>query len=83
MKQGQFVPLPVEKQIVIIYAATNAYMDALPVAAIQRYESELYAFLEAKHAAVLALLRDRKELADDMKAKIDAALSHFGTLFKA
>ena len=83
MKQGQFVPLPVEKQIVIIYAATNAYMDALPVAAIQRYESELYAFLEAKHGAVLALLRDRKELADDVKAKIDAALSDFGTLFKA
>ena len=83
MKQGQFVPLPVEKQIVIIYAATNAYLDALPVAAIQRYESELYAFLEAKHGAVLALLRDRKELADDVKAKIDAALSDFGTLFKA
>src|SRR5438034_816553 len=75
MKQGQYAPQPVEKQIIIIYAATNAYMDALPVAAIQRYESELYAFLEAKHGAVLALLRDTKELADDVKAKIDAALS--------
>src|SRR5882724_7265991 len=83
MKQGQYAPQPVEKQILIIYAATNAYLDALPVAAIQRYESELYAFLEAKHGAVLALLRDRKELADDVKAKIDAALSDFGTLFKA
>ena len=83
MKQGQYVPQPVEKQIVIIYAATNGHLDGLPVAAIQRYERELYAFLEAKHGAVLALLRDRKELADDMKAKIDAALSDFGTLFKA
>src|SRR5947209_15130768 len=83
MKQGQFVPLPVEKQIVIIYAATNAYLDALPVAAIQRYEHELYAFLEAKHGAVLALLRDRKELTADVRAKIDAALTAFGSLFKA
>src|SRR2546429_680657 len=47
MKQGQFAPLPVEKQIAIIYAATNGYLDSLPVAAIQRYGRELFAFLEA------------------------------------
>src|SRR5204862_246123 len=52
MKQGQYVPQPVEKQIVIIYAATNGHLDGLPVAAIQRYEHELYAFIEAKHGAV-------------------------------
>src|SRR5690348_4375903 len=50
MKQGQYAPQPVEKQIVIIYAATNGHLDALPVDAIQRYERDLYAFLEAKHA---------------------------------
>ena len=83
MKQGQYVPQPVEKQIVIIYAATNGHLDALPVAAIQRYERELYAFLEAKHAAVLTLLREKKELTDDVRAKIDAALTAFGSLFKA
>src|SRR6266852_5254771 len=83
MKQGQFVPLPAEKQIVIIYAATNGHLDALPVAAIQRYEHELHAFLEAKHAAVLTLLREKKELTDDVRAKIDAALTAFGSLFKA
>ena len=83
MKQGQYVPQPVEKQIVIIYAATNGHLDALPVAAIQRYERDLYAFLEAKHAAVLTLLREKKELTDDVRAKIDAALTAFGSLFKA
>jgi F-type H+-transporting ATPase subunit alpha len=83
MKQGQFVPQPVEKQIVIIYAATNGYLDALPVAALQRYERELYAFIEAKHGAALTLLRDKKELTDDVKAKVDAALTDFGKLFKA
>src|SRR6266699_3007454 len=83
MKQGQYAPQPVEKQIVIIYAATHGHLDGLPVAAIQRYEHELYAFIEAKHAAVLTLLREKKELTDDVRAKIDAALTAFGSLFKA
>ena len=83
MKQGQYAPQPVEKQIVIIYAATSGHLDALPVAAIQRYERDLYAFLEAKHAAVLTLLREKKELTDDVRAKIDAALTAFASLFKA
>ena len=83
MKQGQYAPQPVEKQIIIIYAATSGHLDALPVAAIQRYERDLYAFLEAKHGAVLTLLREKKELTDDVRAKIDAALTAFGSLFKA
>src|SRR5437870_1280437 len=83
MKQGQYAPQPVEKQIIIIYAATSGHLDALPVAAIQRYERDLYAFLEAKHAAVLTLLREKKELTDDVRAKIDAVLTAFGSLFKA
>ena len=83
MKQGQYAPQPVEKQIVIIYAATNGHLDGLPVAAIQRYEHELYAFIEAKHGAVPTLLRAKKELTDDVRAKIDAALTDFGALFKA
>ena len=83
MKQGQYAPQPVEKQIVMIYAATNGHLDGLPVAAIQRYERELYAFLEAKHGAVLTLLRAKKELTDDVRAKIDAALTAFGALFTA
>jgi F-type H+-transporting ATPase subunit alpha len=83
MKQGQFVPLPVEKQIAIIYAATSGHLDPLPVAAVQRYEHELYAFLDAKHAEVLRVLREKKELTDDVKAKLDAALTDFGKHFKA
>jgi F-type H+-transporting ATPase subunit alpha len=83
MKQGQFVPQPVEKQIVAIYAATTGHLDALPVAVIQRYERELYPFLDAKHAGVLAAIREKKELTDDVKAKIDAALGDFGKIFAA
>jgi F-type H+-transporting ATPase subunit alpha len=82
MKQGQFVPQPVEKQVGILYAATNGSLDPLPVAALQRYERELHAFLDAKHANLLKLLREKKELTDDVKAKLDAALADFGKLFK-
>jgi len=82
MKQGQFVPQPVDKQVAIIYAATNGSLDPLPVAALQRYERELHAFLDAKHADLLKLLREKKELTDDVKAKLDAALADFGKLFK-
>src|SRR5215469_8186332 len=69
MKQGQYVPLPVEKQTAIIYAAVNGHLDGLPVSALQRYEKELYSFLDAKHPEVLAAIRDKKELSDDVVAK--------------
>jgi F-type H+-transporting ATPase subunit alpha len=83
MKQGQYVPLPVEKQVAIIYAATNGYLDPLPVSAVQKYERELYAFLEAKHAAVLQGLREKKDITDDLKPRIDAALQDFAKIFTA
>ncbi len=82
MKQGQFAPLPVEKQIVIIYAATAGHLDPLPVAAVQRYERELYAYVEARHQDILPLLREKRELTDEVRARIDAALADFAKLFK-
>jgi F-type H+/Na+-transporting ATPase subunit alpha len=82
MKQGQFQPQPIEKQILIIYAATNGHLDALPVNAVQRYERELYAFLDAKHTALLSELRQKREMTDDLVAKANAALGDFAKLFK-
>ncbi len=81
MKQGQYQPLPVEKQIAIIYAAVNGHLDPIPTSAVQRYERELYAFLEAKHPEVLALIRDRKELTDEVVQRLDAALGDFDAHF--
>jgi F-type H+-transporting ATPase subunit alpha len=83
MKQGQYVPQPVEKQVAIIYAATSGFLDALPVPALQKYERELYSFLEAKHADVLTTLREKKEITDDVKAKLDRALQDFAKVFSA
>jgi F-type H+-transporting ATPase subunit alpha len=82
MKQGQYQPLPVEKQIAVIYAATKGHVDALPVSQVQRYERELISFLEAKHPDVLSTLRQSPELTDALVGKLDAALGDFGKLFK-
>jgi F-type H+-transporting ATPase subunit alpha len=83
LKQGQFSPLPVEKQVLIIYAGTNGYVDDLPVSAIRTFESELYRFMENAHPALLGEIRDTKALSDDLKAKIDAALREFKQRFQA
>jgi F-type H+-transporting ATPase subunit alpha len=83
MKQGQFSPLPIEKQVIIMYAATSGHLDALPVAAVQRFEHELYTFLEAKHATVLTGMASKRELTDDVKAGLDRALTDFAKVFRA
>jgi F-type H+-transporting ATPase subunit alpha len=83
MKQGQYAPIAVEKQVAIIYAATNGHLDALPVAAIGRYERELSSFLEAKHETLLADIRQKRELTDDVKERLDAALAEFAKVFAA
>ena len=60
LKQGQYVPMPVEEQVTIIFAATNGYVDKYPVSQCLRYQEELLAFVKAKHAKVLELLRTKK-----------------------
>jgi F-type H+/Na+-transporting ATPase subunit alpha len=82
MKQGQYQPLSFERQVLVIYAATNGLLDKLPVPSLQRYEKELMAFAETKHPALLGLIRDKKELTDDVKAKVDACLGDFAKVFQ-
>ena len=83
MKQGQYVPQPVEKQVAIIFAATNGYLDTLPVSSLQKYEHELYNFLEAKHPQVLTAIKEKREITDDVKGKLDTALRAFAQIFTA
>src|SRR5216110_218326 len=52
LKQGQYAPLPVEKQILILFAVTNGFADALPIDALGRYERDLYAFVDSRHAGL-------------------------------
>ena len=81
LKQGQYVPLPVEKQILIIYAATQGFVDEVPVSALGRYEEELFKFVEAKHASVLTDIVTKKALDDALKADLKKALEAFKKQF--
>jgi len=83
LKQPQYRPIPAEKQVLIIFAANNGYVDDYPVAALKRYETELYTFFDTKKADILAELRDKKAIDDDLKAKITAALDELKKEFTA
>jgi F-type H+-transporting ATPase subunit alpha len=60
LKQDQYSPLPVEKQVLIIFAGTNAYLDDLEVEQCRKFESELYRFVENAHPKLLSDLRKRR-----------------------
>src|SRR6185369_16372073 len=75
LKQPQFQPLPVEKQVLIVFAATKGYLDAVPVEEVRRYEEEFYRFLEARAPGVLTGIADKKILDDDVKKALESALA--------
>jgi F-type H+-transporting ATPase subunit alpha len=81
LKQPQYVPLPVEKQIVIIYGATNGYVDQYPVEALFKYEQELYAFVESRHPEIYAELREKRTISDEFALKLNKVLDEFNGVF--
>ena len=83
LKQGQYQPLPVEKQILIIYAGTNGFVDDLPLSALKKYEQELYTFIELKHPDLYADILKKRELDGELRAKINKALEEFKGVFKS
>jgi F-type H+/Na+-transporting ATPase subunit alpha len=82
LKQDQYSPLPVEKQVFIVFAATNGYLDPIPVPECRRYEKELYSFLEARHPKLLAEIVEKKDIKGELTDKIKAVLTEFGSLFQ-
>jgi F-type H+-transporting ATPase subunit alpha len=81
LKQAQFQPLPVEKQVLIIYAATNGHLDDLPVEVCRKFEAELYRFVENAHAGVLQQIREKKTVDDAAKAELNNILKEFKQRF--
>ena len=77
LKQAQYQPLPVEKQVVIIFAGTNGFLDSVPVSGLGSYEAELYRFLDASHVGLLTRIKEKKQLDDELTADLSAALRDF------
>ncbi|MGH9519769.1 MAG: F0F1 ATP synthase subunit alpha, partial [Terriglobales bacterium] len=83
LKQDQFSPLPVEKQVIAIFAATNGFVDDLGVDQVRAFEASLYAFLDAAQPGLLAELAQKKALDDDLKAKLKTVLTEAKQRFAA
>ncbi len=81
LKQPQYKPLSVEKQIMIIYAGNNGYLDDFPESSLKKYEEELYPFIEEKFPEIERELKEKKELDASLKEKIEKALKEFNSKF--
>jgi F-type H+-transporting ATPase subunit alpha len=82
LKQDQYQPLPVERQILAIYAGTNGFVDDVPAKDVRRFESELFAFADARHGATMKDLGAKPVVDDAMKAKLETLLKEFKAQFK-
>ncbi|HEX5032919.1 MAG TPA: F0F1 ATP synthase subunit alpha, partial [bacterium] len=83
LKQGQYVPMPVEKQIIEIYAAINGFVDEVPVNKIRKFFEEFQLFVESKYPNILKDIQSKKKLDDDLTAKLKQALEEMKSSFQA
>ncbi len=83
LKQDQYQPLPVEKQVTIIFAANAGYLDDVAVSECLRFESELYAYLDDRHPGVLSAIVEKGKLDDEVEGRLKIALAEFKGQFKS
>jgi F-type H+/Na+-transporting ATPase subunit alpha len=76
-KQGQYLPIPVEKQVVLLYAAANGFIDTYPESSLKKYEAELFRFLDSKGGAVLKEIEEKKAIDASIEEKLQKLLSEF------
>ncbi|HEX3880438.1 MAG TPA: F0F1 ATP synthase subunit alpha [Bryobacteraceae bacterium] len=81
LKQGQYQPLPLEKQIAIIFAGTQGFIDDLPIEQCRKFEEELYRFIESGHPTIFEEIRNKKALDDSLKAKLTGAIKELKDRF--
>jgi F-type H+-transporting ATPase subunit alpha len=83
LKQGQYVPIPVEKQILIIHAGTAGHLDDLPIETIAGFEQALYNFAETRYPGIFKELVDKKEMPDALRAQMDKCIGECKAEFMA
>jgi F-type H+-transporting ATPase subunit alpha len=77
LKQPQYQPVPVEQQVMIIFAVSNGFLDDVPVEAIREWETAFHAFLAAQHGPLIEEIRTKKALSDDLQARLKKAIDEF------
>jgi F-type H+-transporting ATPase subunit alpha len=83
LKQPQYEPLPVERQVAIIFAGTNGYLDAFPVSDVRAFEAGLFAHIEARQAGLLKTIAEKKQLDDQLKSSLHEVVKQFAADFAA
>ncbi|MGI6657111.1 MAG: F0F1 ATP synthase subunit alpha [Desulfobulbus sp.] len=83
LKQPQYQPLPMEKQVAIIFAGTRGFLDTFPVDTLAEYEQELYTYIETNEPSIFAELREQEAISPELEAKMKKTLAAFGETFKA
>jgi F-type H+-transporting ATPase subunit alpha len=81
LKQPPYSPVPVEKQVVIIFAGANGFLDRIPAGSVVKYEAELYPFIEAKYSQILDSIRTNKKVDDDTDELLRKVLEEFTAVF--
>jgi len=83
LKQGRFVPVPVENQVVALFAGGKGHLDDLPVELVQPFRDELLEFVQGSHGDILASIRDESKITDATESKLEQAIKEFKGIFKA
>lgn len=83
LKQNQYSPYPVERQVTIIYAVNNGYLDEVPKDACKRFEQELFERMDVRHKDLLSMIADKAELNAEIESKLHEILKDFSSAFKA
>ncbi len=82
LKQPQYQPLPMEKQVTILYAGTKGYLDKLPVDSLAAYEQELYDYIEANEPSLFSTLKEKQEIDKDLDTLMSKTITAFTEQFK-
>jgi len=80
LKQGQYAPAPIEKQVISIFLGTNGYLDSIEISDVKRFEKEVLEFIEVKYNNIFEIIRKEKQISDDTNSAIKKAADEFLTV---
>ena len=82
LKQPQYQPMPAEKEVAILFAGANGYLDEWPVDSIADYEKQMLEFMESKHPELLQEIKEKSDISEELEAKLKSALDEFRGIFQ-
>jgi F-type H+-transporting ATPase subunit alpha len=82
LKQDQYVPMPVERQVVSVFLGTNGYLDEIPLGDVRRFEREFLEIMDLRYADLLTAISEQKDLTEEIDSRLHAAAKEFSSKFK-